>query len=263
MDIKDHIKHYRDEYHTGREIDAASINHHRIFLKRIDGYLTSGRGLIALDLGCDLGQFQPALSERFDLVLAADISATAAKKAAAMCPNSAGVCLDGERGVPFGNSSLDAIFAFGVLEHMHNPEAAISEFNRVLKPSGTLVMLQLYRLDDWAILYEKINRLRRRDAAGRATREDLHISQYRPAQWVKSVSDYGFELQARVATSVLPPLYYIGDTRFGPLRAMGNYLRMNFYNLPVLSFLDRGLCRIRLVANLAALGFIFVFRAAK
>jgi ubiquinone/menaquinone biosynthesis C-methylase UbiE len=41
--------------------------------------------------------------------------------------------------MPFSDNSYDLVFLIEVLEHVHNPQKALSEIYRVLKPGGTLI----------------------------------------------------------------------------------------------------------------------------
>jgi SAM-dependent methyltransferase len=42
--------------------------------------------------------------------------------------------------LPLGAGSIDAILCFEVLEHLRDPNAALAEFSRVLRPHGTLLL---------------------------------------------------------------------------------------------------------------------------
>lgn len=41
--------------------------------------------------------------------------------------------------LPFEDSQFDAVFSYAVLEHLHNPIAAMAEISRVLRPGGVFV----------------------------------------------------------------------------------------------------------------------------
>lgn len=42
--------------------------------------------------------------------------------------------------IPFPNESVDLIVAFEVVEHLSDPYVALQEFERILKPNGTLIL---------------------------------------------------------------------------------------------------------------------------
>jgi ubiquinone/menaquinone biosynthesis C-methylase UbiE len=48
----------------------------------------------------------------------------------------------------FPNETFDAVYAFGVLHHTPNIQAAVSEVRRVLRPGGTAIV-GLYHLNSW------------------------------------------------------------------------------------------------------------------
>jgi ubiquinone/menaquinone biosynthesis C-methylase UbiE len=50
--------------------------------------------------------------------------------------------------LPFLNQSFDTVYAFGVLHHTRNIQAALSEVHRVLRPGGTAI-IGLYHLHSW------------------------------------------------------------------------------------------------------------------
>jgi len=43
-------------------------------------------------------------------------------------------------GIPFDNSTFDAVFAGEIIEHMHDTDFFIDELYRILKPQGQLVL---------------------------------------------------------------------------------------------------------------------------
>lgn len=49
------------------------------------------------------------------------------------------VCGDVYR-IPFAADSLDGVFSDSVLEHLEDPQAALREFHRILKPGGRLIL---------------------------------------------------------------------------------------------------------------------------
>ncbi len=50
--------------------------------------------------------------------------------------------------IPFADESFDVVYAFGVLHHTPDTEAAIAEINRVLRPGGTAI-IGLYHRNSW------------------------------------------------------------------------------------------------------------------
>ncbi len=91
-----------------------------------------------LDLGCGTGSAGESLKAAGATVIGADLSlpclAVARRRLDAV------VRVDAVR-LPFEDGTFDAIVARGALHHMADPEAAVSEAYRVLKPGGRAVFL--------------------------------------------------------------------------------------------------------------------------
>ncbi|MSO20630.1 MAG: methyltransferase domain-containing protein [Acidobacteria bacterium] len=84
----------------------------------------------ALDVGCRDGYWSERLKEKHYAVDSCDIE-----------PHYAGATqVDVNLKLPFAESSLDLIWCTEVIEHLLNPAFTVSEFKRILKPGGQLVM---------------------------------------------------------------------------------------------------------------------------
>ena len=98
-------------------------------------------GLKVLDAACGEGYGSHLLAARAGEVTGVDISAAAVTHArnaynAANLSFLQADCTD----LPFENQSFDCIISFETLEHLHDHEALLEEFSRVLKPKGFLVI---------------------------------------------------------------------------------------------------------------------------
>jgi ubiquinone/menaquinone biosynthesis C-methylase UbiE len=102
-----------------------------------------GRGCTVLDLGAGLGPAAIPLAMAGARTIAADIS----QKMLAVAVRRASACrLEGELvfarinayNLPLADGSLDAVVAVDVLHQLDNPEIAVREILRVLKPGGIL-----------------------------------------------------------------------------------------------------------------------------
>jgi ubiquinone/menaquinone biosynthesis C-methylase UbiE len=99
---------------------------------------------IILDAGCGAGIFAMEAAKRGYPVLGIDFSRGMVEKAARIaCAQSrrSVQLLQGDvRSLPFKNCSLDLIVCLGVIGYFGSEEKALSEFSRVLKPCGTLIV---------------------------------------------------------------------------------------------------------------------------
>jgi len=93
-------------------------------------------GAAVLDLGCSTGLFLRSLSTLVSIVpFGIDVSLGSLARAARAMPN--GCWLLGQAdNIPVVDESMDAVFAFDVLEHVPDMARAIGEVARVLRPGG-------------------------------------------------------------------------------------------------------------------------------
>lgn len=95
------------------------------------------QGERALIVGCGRGE-EVAILEAGRIV-ALDLSLTGVQAARQAQPGAAYCQADGTR-LPFGSGSFDALLCSEVIEHVLDPPALVSEFARVLRPGGTLIL---------------------------------------------------------------------------------------------------------------------------
>lgn len=97
-----------------------------------------------LDAGCGTGRALPALREAVGTrgtVVGVDL--TPAMLAAAVRAGrnrSAQLAVADAGRLPLRDSSLDAVFAAGLIGHLADPESALRELCRVVRPGGTLAL---------------------------------------------------------------------------------------------------------------------------
>ena len=93
-----------------------------------------------LEIGCGRGAFQ----DMVDDYTGVDLSAAVGRyihKPFYQCSATA---------LPFADSSFDAIWSYAVLEHVPQPESALEEMQRVLRPGGHLLLAPAWQCRGWA-----------------------------------------------------------------------------------------------------------------
>lgn len=109
------------------------------------------RGGTCIEVGCGSGRMTGALAERFDRVLAIDVSPAMVDRARAATPqpNVEFRVVSGDRLDGVADESADAVVCYLVLQHLPSREvvtAYLAEFGRVLAPGGQ-AFVQLPVLD--------------------------------------------------------------------------------------------------------------------
>ena len=105
------------------------------------------RGLSVADIGTGTGGMLPLLAEFAERIVLVDISKEMLKRARQRAKtlglsNVEFVKAD-LRSLPIESASMHAAFATLVLHHAVNPGAALKEMSRILRPGGTLVVVDL------------------------------------------------------------------------------------------------------------------------
>jgi malonyl-CoA O-methyltransferase len=96
-------------------------------------------GQCVLDAGCGRGRFARALLEEYPnaRVVGVDISAEMLKCVPSSVETRQGSLLN----LPFAENSFDHAYSVEALEHAINPESAIAELCRVVKPGGRIIVI--------------------------------------------------------------------------------------------------------------------------
>lgn len=96
-----------------------------------------------LDLGCGSGYGSARIAKIAEYVEAVDVAGDAIDfaKSSYRMANLKFRKIDHQYPLPFEDASFDVILSFQVIEHVHNEKVYLQEARRVLKPSGTIIII--------------------------------------------------------------------------------------------------------------------------
>ena len=130
-------------------------NPSRVFQQRIEiGWLKKKMplkpGAVVLEIGCGRGAGARLIHQAFDpaRMHAQDLDIEMIQKARRYLgieyQKDISLSVADSVQIPFKNRSVDAVFDFGVLHHVPDWQAALSEIRRILKPGGIFYIEELY-----------------------------------------------------------------------------------------------------------------------
>lgn len=113
---------------------------------------------------------------------------------------------------------FDKAIGIDVIEHVINPDKMAWEINRLLKENGQVLITFPAMHDKWEDLFRFIGRniLRRKSKTviKPGWNPDQHQYNHSLKQWIRIVEAQGFELMNCRASTMFPPLHYLGMPRF-------------------------------------------------
>ena len=137
-----------DRQHTGAQRPLPL--HYRL-LRRFErsreaavaALLPGGHAL--LDVGCGNGTLERLVADRYQKIIATDVSGAVLGEARAAAHPTAHVHvefseLDANQPLPHADGSFDTVVSLSTLQYLFDPEAFLRETHRVLAPGGTLVI---------------------------------------------------------------------------------------------------------------------------
>ena len=133
-----------------------------------------------LEIGSGLGHLLEWLVDRY-AVFGTDINPWALAQAKKNVSKGNFVLLSAEDLAAFPDSCFQIVIAKHVVEHLSNPEKAISEMSRVLA-SGGLLLLATPNLDSASRIIKKDRWIGYKDST--------HISLKPPSEWLKSLNSF-------------------------------------------------------------------------
>ncbi|MHB8344679.1 MAG: class I SAM-dependent methyltransferase [Ferrimicrobium sp.] len=159
-------------------------------LARLGSLGRSNPRSIILDLGCGAGHAGLAFWDSARVVVAYDLSkamlqATRDEAHSRGLEMIAPLC-GAASFLPFGDDSFDVVVTRFSAHHWEDVPSALREVARILKPSGTFVVIDVVTSDVPAI-----------DSALQAIellRDMSHVRDYRVTEWIEMLHDAGFEI---------------------------------------------------------------------
>jgi len=127
----------------------------RVLLQRLEiGWMKGNSsirpGAHVLEIGCGRGAGARLIRESFEpaAIYATDLDIEMLRRANAYLPTrlktNISFSLVNAEQLPIGSGTLDAVFGFGVLHHVHDWNRALLEISRVLKDDGIYFLEELY-----------------------------------------------------------------------------------------------------------------------
>jgi SAM-dependent methyltransferase len=133
----------------------------------------------AVEVGCGHGAVLEHLRERDLFAVGVEYSEWLAQEVHTLAPNAALVRGDGNA-LGLRSASAATVLAFEVIEHLPDPERALSEMLRILRPGGTAILTTPNPAGDVLPLYA-------------SRRDPTHVSIRSPASWSGSLRNVGFD----------------------------------------------------------------------
>jgi SAM-dependent methyltransferase len=161
------------------------------------------RGGVAIDVGCGTGEVMALLHEAgAEVVAGTDLSPHALAHAAARVEHGSLTAARAEQ-LPFADHCADVVVSLEVIEHLDSDLAALSEYHRLLRRGGTLIVtVPAYESlwsdhDDWA----------------------GHRRRYGAGQLERAVGRAGFDVERTTyyVSFLVPPAFLVRRT---PLRRL-------------------------------------------
>jgi len=107
-----------------------------------------------LDVGGGMGRMSIPLSERHFVTLT-DLSSQMLDLARPWASDRLELRQANARSLPFADETFDYVLCIDVLPHMLEPERALSEARRVLRPGGTLIVDSTNSIPLWTLAYPR------------------------------------------------------------------------------------------------------------
>jgi SAM-dependent methyltransferase len=162
----------------------------------IDEYRLAPRR--CLEIGCGRGAFQDLVRDYTGL----DISAQVARYV-----HKPFVCADATD-LPFPDNEFDVIWSITVLEHVPQPELALQEMCRVLRPGGLVLLAPAWHTRAWFAEGYPVRSYAELPWKGRLIKLSIPLRDFAPYRRIRIVLRRGLGLLHYLSRSVPVPLKY-------------------------------------------------------
>ncbi len=144
--VEQNKKYYDNYWAAGRKTFSGSNQGYAPNLRRwmADELRDLPRTTPVIEVGCGDASFTTDLAGRFDGVTAIDISAGQIADNAVRFPHVTFRQHDVSQRFPFADATFEVVWCSEVLEHLFEPEYALREMHRILRPGGRLLVTVPY-----------------------------------------------------------------------------------------------------------------------
>lgn len=252
LDVADELRAYYES--RALQLDELAVTYEHpepykrfFYAARFDavlGALDARSGEEILEIGCGSGAYTRALVEAGAVVTATEFAPGPLAQAQRNLGPLAGRCdlrVEDAQQLTLQGESFDRVLLSEVIEHVSEPERAITEAERVLRPGGRLVVSTPSRYSPLNLAYDVKRRVRRYPF-------NEHLHEFTPGSF-RGLVERHLEVESlRFANFVLP---YPADEL---------YLKLGSPGLRVLRGVERGLARLPVLNQL---GWTMVISARK
>ncbi len=140
--MNDKARHFYDQIFYRKETRPEESAQAHPFYSTLNHFLArySLHDKKCLEVGCGRGVFQDLVPDYTGIDYSTTVGADLHKPFVACSATN----------MPFADDTFDAIWSYAVLEHVPEPELALAEIRRVLKPGGLLLLAPAWNCRPWA-----------------------------------------------------------------------------------------------------------------
>lgn len=202
LNNKSTVSALKEGYNIIYSNSKGTIKESAIFYKWVTRIISLLSDSKLLDVGCGGGYFLREVSNLNITInsFGVDISEVALKLATKESPSSVFITSLAER-LPFKNNSFDYITCLGCLEHFNNPAKGVSEFVRVVKPNGKVLILVPNAYDLMIILRVLLTGDMFGNSAGEGQPIERHATKN---QWIRLINSNGLKVNKIIKYNIFP-----------------------------------------------------------